>query len=135
MQQKNGPGDVRAVRVAQSQGLIQSIGPARFSDETGEFARSAPHIVLVEQTFAKAPEEAGHIPFEHVPARGEERRARRDLAAKRHEVGLVAARAMEKENRWEGWVGAGLEAVNIGQLWRHHRLPRAIGTCNVRLMG
>src|ERR1700733_9964170 len=114
MQQEDGRGDVRAVRVAQRQRLIQSIGAARFSNETGEFTRSAPHILLVEQTLAKAPEEARHSAFEHIPARGEERRPRRDLAAKRHEVGLVATGAMEKENRRQDWVGAGLEAVNIG---------------------
>ena len=114
--------------------MIQSIGAARLSDETGEFARSAPHIVLVEQTFAKAPEEAGHIPLEHVAARGEERRARRDLAAKRHEVGLVATRAMQKEDRRESWVDAGFEAMNVGQFGRHHRFPRGVGNCKVRLM-
>jgi hypothetical protein len=134
MQQENGRGDVRAVRVAQRQRLIQSVGATRFSNETGKFARSEPHILLVEQTLANAPEEARHGAFEHIPARGEERGCRRDLAAKRHEVVLVTARAVEKENRRESWVGAGLEAMDIGQVGRHHRLPRGVGNCKARLM-
>jgi hypothetical protein len=62
----------------------------------------------------KAPEEAGHIALEHIAARREKRRSWRDLSAKRQEAGLVAARAVEKKNRREGWVGAGLEAMNVG---------------------
>ena len=134
MQQENGRGDVRAVRVAKRQRLIQSVGAARLHDEMAKFARPAPHIVLVEQTLAKAPEEAGPIAFEHIAARREKRRSRRDLAAKRHKVGLVAARAMEKENRRKRRVGAGLEAMNIRQLGRHHRLARNVRNCKVRLM-
>src|SRR5580704_2764851 len=119
---------------ARAFGCSKRTAAAIFSDETDELARSAAHIVLVEQTFAKAPEEARPIAFEHVAARGEERRAGRDLAAEGHEVGLVATRAMEKENRRKRWVGAGLEAMNISQLGRHHRLPRGVGNCKVRLL-
>ncbi len=114
--------------------MRETVDAARFSDEIGELAGAAAHIVFVKQTFAKAPEEARHGAFEHIPARGEERRSRRDLAAERHEVVLVAACAMKKENRRKRWVGAGLEAMNIGQLGRHHRLARSAGNCKVRLM-
>src|ERR1700729_1303802 len=112
MQQENGRCDVRAVRVAQRQGLSEAIGAARLSDETGEFGRPAPHIVLVEQALAKTSEEAWPVAFEHVAARREERRPRRNLTTKRHKVGLVATRAMEKKKRREARVGAGLEPMN-----------------------
>ena len=101
MQQKNRGGDVRAVRVAEGEGSIQSIGGPRFGNEMGEFGRSASDVGLVEQTFADAPEEARHCAFEHVPARRKERRPWRNLPSKRNEVVLAAARAMEKENRRE----------------------------------
>src|ERR1700722_7569706 len=135
MQQENGRCDVRAVRVAQRQGLSDAIGAARLTDEIGELTRPAAHIILVEQTLAKASEEARHIAFEHVAARREERRPRRNRATKRDKIGFVAARSMKQEKRRTAWVGAGLEAMNIGQLGRHHRLPRSIGRCKVRLMG
>src|ERR1700722_11359706 len=99
MQQENGRCDVRAVRVAQRQGLSDAIGAARLTDEIGELTRPAAHIILVEQTLAKASEEARHIAFEHVAARREERRPRRNRATKRDKIGFVAARSMKQEKR------------------------------------
>ena len=107
----------------------------RLSDEVSEFARTATDVVFVEQTLTKPPEEARHITFEHIASRRKERRARGDFVAERNEIGFVAARAMKKENRREGWVGAGVKAVNISQLRRHHELSRSVGECVVRLIG
>jgi len=124
MQHENRRGDVRAVRVAQCERLGEAVGAPRLGDETAQLGRPAPHVVLVEQTLAEAAEEARHAVLEHVPPRRKQRRSRRDLAAERQEVGLVAARAMQKQNWRKARINAGLEAMDIGELGRHHGFGR-----------
>jgi hypothetical protein len=91
----------------------EAVDVTRIGDEIGEFAGTATDVVFVERALAKPPEEAWRVTFKDVAARRKESRPRGDFVAKRNEIGSVAFRAMEKENRRKGWVGAELKAVNI----------------------
>src|SRR5277367_3019117 len=132
MHEQNGRGDVRAIRIAQRHRLSEAIGVAGLGDEMAKLARPAADVVLVEQAFAIALEEARHVAFEHVPARRDERRPGGDLAAERQHVGFVAARSMEKENRRKARVDPRLEAMDVGECARHQWFPRDGGNLSAR---
>ena len=85
-------------------------------------------VLLVEDAHGEAAEEAGHAVLEHGPARRQEVRLGRQAPAERQEVVLVAARAVEQEER--GARSPGNEAVDEAEVRRrfaraHSALPPA----------
>src|SRR5580700_1864121 len=87
----------------------------RFFDEICELPGPEPHVVFVETAFGKAPEKSRHAVFQHFAARRKQRSGRRDHAAERDEVVLVAAGAVQQQQRARIGLGTFFKAMNEGQ--------------------
>ena len=74
--------------------------------------RAAAHVVLVEHALGEAAEEARHAVLEHAAARREQGRAGRDHLAEPEQVVLVAAGAVQQQERREPASRRGLETMD-----------------------
>jgi hypothetical protein len=69
-------------------------------EELGELVDAGAQIVLVEDTLAQPTEEPRHPVLEHGAAHREHRCVRGEVRAQRQEVVLVAAGAVQQQERW-----------------------------------
>jgi len=104
-------GDVGAVRIADGDHLAEMLAGGLVFDEVGKFVGAADEVVFVEDARGEAAEEAGLSVFEDLSARAEQGGAGTEELSEGDEVILVAAGAVEKEERGGG---AGVEAVDHG---------------------
>ncbi len=97
--QQNGGGDIGAIGKTYGDGGRQIIFSPRGLDEIGKIVGAFRHIGLVEDTFGESAEEARHAVLQHRAARRNQRPSRRQRAAQRNEIILVAAGAVQQEQR------------------------------------
>ena len=75
---------------------------------------------MIEYAFRDPPEETRHPALEHVAPRTQERRAGREHLAERDEIVLVAAGAVQHQERGRPGNRRLLETVGVAQLGRIH---------------
>jgi hypothetical protein len=78
---------------------IEAIRRARGGHERGQVVRAPPQVVQVEHTFGQPAEEARHAVLEHLAARAEQRCLRIQLPSKVEQIVLVAAGAVQQQQR------------------------------------
>ena len=84
--------------------------------ERRQLRRGARDIRVIEHAFREAAEETRRAALEHVTARAQQRGAGCDHPAEREEIGLVAAGAVQQEERGRARHGRGLEAMDVAEL-------------------
>ena len=114
-QQQHAGSDVCSVRIANRDhptGIKLVLLRGR-SDEIREFVRSADEVFLIENAFGQSSEKARHAILQNLPARAEQSRARKKIAADVQQIVLVAARAMQqKKHRSGASLRGGQESMN-----------------------
>jgi len=111
-QQQHCRRDIGAVRIAERDRRGDTVVLARRRNEVGEIVGAPAHVVLVEHAFRQAAEEPRHAALQHLAARRQQRGAGRDRVAQRNEIVLVAAGAVQQEQRRRSRPIAGFEAVD-----------------------
>ena len=82
-------------------------------DEIRELPGTLSQIVQIEDAFRETAEEARHAALEHLAARTQNRCARQERLPEWHEVVLVPAGAVQRQQRREAWRRRGLEDMNV----------------------
>ncbi len=120
MAQEQADADVRAVREAERNdaGRVEAVGGGRRADELRELIGAHEQVGNVEHTDREAAEEARRGSLSYLAERAEERRARSELPAERHQIVLVAARSVQQQERRTG--RARLEDVLEAEVLRGH---------------
>ncbi len=123
VQQHHRGGDVRAIGIAHrdnARGIEMIFGSGGLY-ELRKLARAKDHILLVEDAFPQAPEEARHPIFQDFSARAENGCARRQRLSQRDQVGFIAAGSMEREHGgFRICVRSRNETVDEAQFHYHH---------------
>src|SRR5206468_10106481 len=114
--------DIRAVRVADRDDplRIEAVGRARLGNECGKVVCPLPQVVEVEHALRQPAEKPGHTVFKHLAAWAEQRRLWVQRPSQVEQVVLVAAGAVQQEQR--GRV-IGLPRNKLVYKWCIHDLP------------
>jgi hypothetical protein len=114
VQEKHRRRDVGAVREADRERRRQAVGLPRRAHEGREVRGPAAQIRLVEHALGQPAEEARHAVLQHRPAGREQRGTGGEHPAEGQEVGLVAAGAVQQQERRPVRRAGGLEAMDEG---------------------
>jgi hypothetical protein len=98
-QEEHGGGDVGAIGVTDGDNFPEVLPGGLVCNQVGQFVRASDEVVLIEDAWSKAAEEAGLAVFEDLSARTEQGGAGAEEAAERKEIVFVATGAVEQEKR------------------------------------